>query len=322
MEAFLKSVATYIYQNNKQDLKDTCLVFPNRRAGVFFSRYLAQLIDRPVWMPPIRTIAELMKEISGYQLGDPLTLVFDLYNVYKGKKKTDETFDEFYYWGEMLLNDFDDIDKYLVDPGQLFRNLADLKVLEEQFTLPEEKIKIIREFWTNVKIHETSLLKEDFISLWEVLHDIYVDYNKVLNFKGVAYEGMIYRKVFDKIKENSDVQIPYKRFAVIGFNALNECEKEFFKYLKKNDLADFFWDYHPYYINNTWHEAGYFLRENILLFPHPPFYQREESPEFSANIDIISIPSDIGQAKIIPTILERLQNPQTDLTETAIVLSE
>lgn len=322
MEAFLKSVATYLHQNNNQDVKDICLVFPNRRAGVFFSRYLSQLIDKPVWMPPVRTIAELMKEISGYQLGDPLSLVFDLYKVYKSKKKSDETFDEFYYWGEMLLNDFDDIDKYLVDPGQLFRNLADLKILEEQFTLPEEKIKVIREFWANVKIHESSPLKDDFISLWEVLHDIYLDYNEVLHSRGTAYEGMMCRKVYQKIKETGDIHLPHKRFAIIGFNALNEVEKEFFKYLKKNDLADFFWDYHPYYINNTWHEAGYFLRENLVMFPHPPFYQVAELREFGANIDVVAVPSDIGQAKVIPSILEKLQQEQSDLTETAIVLSD
>jgi CRISPR/Cas system-associated exonuclease Cas4 (RecB family) len=322
MEAFLKEVATYLYQNHNQELKDTCLVFPNRRAGVFFSRYLSQMIDKPVWIPPIRTIANLMKEISGYQPGDPLTLVYDLFNVYKGKKKSDETFDEFYYWGEMLLNDFDDIDKYLVDPAQLFQNLADLKVLEEQFTLPEEKIKIIREFWVNVKIHETSPLKENFISLWEILHDIYLNFSKVLQSKGVAYEGMMYRKVLDKIKRDSDAITPYKRFAIIGFNALNECEKEFFKYLKKNDLADFFWDYHPYYIDNTWHEAGYFLRENLIMFPQPSGYKWIESREFNANIEIVSVPSEIGQAKIIPTILDRLHNQQSDLIETAIVLSD
>lgn len=322
MEPFLKSVATFLFQQHKQDLKDVCLVFPNRRAGVFFSRHMAQMIDKPMWMPQVRTIAELMKEMSGFQPGDPLSLIFELYQVYKNKKKSTETFDEFFYWGEMLLNDFDDVDKYLVDPGQLFRNLADLKVLEEQFELPEDKIKIIREFWANVKIHEKSGLKEDFITLWEVLHDIYEDFKKRLQSKGIAYEGLMYRSVIDRLKDGAAFQLQYKHLAIIGFNALNECEKEFFRYLKKTGVADFFWDYHPYYITNTWHEAGYFLRENLIMFPHPSFYQYPEIKDFAANIDIMAVPSDIGQAKLIPSILEKQQTKTSDITQTAIVLAD
>lgn len=322
MEPFLKSVATFLFQQHKQDLKDVCLVFPNRRAGVFFSRHLTQMIDKPMWMPQVRTIAELMKEMSGYQPGDPLSLVFELYQVYKEKKKSTETFDEFFYWGEMLLNDFDDVDKYLVDPRQLFRNLADLKLLEEQFELPEDKVKIIREFWANVKIHEKSGLKEDFISLWEVLYDIYEQFKKQLQSKGIAYEGLMYRSVVDRLKDGTEFQSPYKHYAIIGFNALNECEKEFFRYLKKTGVADFFWDYHPYYITNIWHEAGYFLRENLIMFPHPSFYQYPEVKDFKANIDIVAVPSDIGQAKLIPSILEQQQSETSDITQTAIVLAD
>ena len=322
MEAFLKSVATYLYQSHKSDLQDICLVFPNRRAGVFFNRYLAQLIDKPVWMPHVRSIAELMKDMSGYQLGDPFSLVFDLYTVYKKERKSLETFDEFYYWGEMFLNDFDDIDKYLVDARQLFQNLADLKEVEENFSLPEEKIKIIREFWANIKLNEPSALKEDFVSVWDVLYNIYRQYKELLESKGIAYEGMIWRNVYDKIKTANEFQTPYKRFAIIGFNALNECEKEFFKFLQKNELADFFWDYHHYYMDNTWHEAGYFLRENLVMFPHPMDYNLNVSKELYSNIEIIAAPSDIGQAKIISTVLDRHNYSRVELTETAIVLAD
>jgi len=322
MDSFLKSVAQYLYQNYKEEIQDLCLVFPNRRAGVFFSRHLATLLDKPIWMPHIRTIADLMKDLSGYQLGDQLGLVFDLYQVYRKERKSEETFDEFYYWGEMFLNDFDDIDKYLVDSKQLFQNLADLKEIENQFTLPDEQIRIIREFWTNIKLHETTELKEDFVSVWMVLHNIYSNYRKVLSDKGIAYEGMMYRNVIDKLKSTDSLQTDYKRFAIIGFNALNECEQELFRYLKKKEIVDFFWDYDDYYIHNVWHEAGHFLRENMIMFPQPnldSFHNRLTSPK---NIEVFAVPSDIGQTKIISGIFEKWGCSHEKLTETAVVLAD
>ena len=322
MDSFLKSVAGYLYQTYKSELQEICLVFPNRRSGLFFSRHLAGMIDKPLWMPSVRTISDLMKDISGYQLGDPLSLVFDLFLIYKKEKKTEESFDEFYSWGEMFLNDFDDIDKYLVDPKQLFQNLADLKEIENQFTLPEEQIRIIREFWTNIRLQESTSLKKDFISVWTVLYSIYTNYRQILDSKGIAYEGMMYRKVYDKITGSEHFRTSYRRFAIIGFNALNECEKEFFKYLKKNDLADFFWDYDDYYIRNTWHEAGYFLRENLVMFPQPLNHLPHDSLISHKNIEIVAVPSDISQAKVIPEILNRWGTDNEKLTETAIVLSD
>jgi hypothetical protein len=322
MDAFLKSVAKYLYQHYQSDIQNQCLVFPSRRAGVFFGRYLSQMIDKPIWMPQIRTITELMRDMSGYQVGDPLSLIFNLYHIYREAKKNEDTFDEFYFWGEMLLNDFDDIDKYLVDAKQLFQNLSDLKEIEKQFTLPEEQIQIICEFWKNIKLHESSTLKDDFISVWTVLFNVYTKYREVLKSKGLAYEGMIYRDVYEKIKNTGNIETPYKRFAIIGFNALNACEKEFFKYLKKSNMADFFWDYDQYYVDNPLHEAGHFIRENLKNFPQPQEMIVQHTLTAPKNIEIIAIPSEIGQAKLIPNILERYNSPQSDLTETAVILSD
>lgn len=322
IEPFLKSVAEHLYRNNPNSLQDICLVFPNRRAGLFFSRHLATMIDNPIWMPPVRTIADLMKEISGYQTGDPLTLVFDLYKVYKEERKTAESFSDFYHWGEMLLADFDDIDKYLVDAKQLFRNIADLKDIDSMFELPEEQLAIIREFWKNIKLNEPGPVKEDFISVWKLLHNIYLKFGEVLRTKKVAYEGMMYRDVCRQIKTDDLLGLPFSRYAIIGFNALNECEKEFFKYLKKENIADFYWDYDDYYISNTWHEAGFFLRENLMMFPQPVGFAAKSNLTAPKNIDIISVPGDVGQAKIIPHILEQWGCCDTDLTKTSIVLAD
>ncbi len=322
MTSFLQSVAEYLHQTYKMGLQDVCLVFPNRRAGVFFSRYLAQYIDKPIWMPQIRTIAELMKDLSGLQPADQLTLVFYLYQVYTKEKKTTETFDEFYYWGEMLLNDFDDIDKYLADPKQLFQNLSDLKEIEKQFSLPEEQIKMIREFWTNIKLHEASPLKDDFISVWTVLFNVYTGFQQLLRSKGLAYEGMMCKQVIDNVRSGKPVKTAFQRYAIIGFNALNECEKEYFLYLKKNKLADFFWDYDDYYIQNEWHEAGFFIRKNLQLFPQPWTITPQKLLTSPKNIQIIAVPSDIGQAKLISTVLQNMNVDQNKLADTAIVLAD
>ena len=216
MESFLKLVAQHLYLNHKADIRNVCLVFPNRRAGVFFSKYLSQIIEKPIWMPHIRTITEVMKDLSGLQLADPLILMFELYKIYTKEIKSGESFDNFYYWGEMVLNDFDDVDKYLVDAKQLFQNLYDLKEIEKQFTLPEEQLRIIREFWKNIKLQEPSTLKDEFITVWSALFKIYTNYREQLTAKGIAYEGMVYRDIFEKIKHNNPLQIPYKKFAIIG----------------------------------------------------------------------------------------------------------
>jgi CRISPR/Cas system-associated exonuclease Cas4 (RecB family) len=251
-----------------------------------------------------------------------MTLIFHLYQVYLKEKKTTETFDEFYYWGEMLLNDFDDIDKYLVDPKQLFQNLSDLKEIEKQFSLPEEQIKVIREFWVNIKLHEASPLKDDFISVWSVLHEVYVRFQELLHSKNLAYEGMMCRQVVNRIRLGNSLDTPFRRYAFIGFNALNECEKEFFLHLQKDKIADFFWDYDDYYIENDWHEAGFFIRQNLRLFPQPWPLTEQKSLTSRKNIQIVAVPSDIGQAKLLSTILQNMKVDQGTMADTAVVLAD
>jgi len=236
MKTFIDKTADKIFEAHKDTLGEVLVVFPSRRAGLYFKKSLSGLIEKPVWSPTVFSINDFTAKYSRYDSGDTLTLIFELYKSYR-KYFAEESFDEFYYWGEMILNDFDDVDKYLVDAKQLFQNLSDLKEIENQFTLPEEQLKIILEFWKNIKLHESSPLKDDFISVWSVLFDVYSKYRELLISKGIAYEGMINRDVFEKIKRNETIPIPYKRFAIIGFNALNASEKEFFKYLKKNKLT-------------------------------------------------------------------------------------
>src|SRR5208282_4488345 len=234
MDSFLQIVASDVFKKYPMDMHEVCILFPNRRAGIFFNKYLAQLINRPVWAPQIRSIGDLMQEFSGLQQGDPLTLLYSLYQVYGEVNHSDESFDDFYYWGEMLISDFDDIDKYLADPGQIFQNLADIKEIDRQFTIPEEKMQLILEFWNHFNINDKSTLKQNFTAIWEKLLEVYENYRTVLYKRKIGYEGMMYRDVVTKIQTNRLINPNYKSYVIAGFNALNECEKALFTYLKNN----------------------------------------------------------------------------------------
>lgn len=327
METFLKHTAQDLYSRYGEQISDLCIVFPNRRAGLYFRKYLSELIDKPTWSPVTTTINELMQQISGLQLADNINLIFELYKVYANIKKSNETFDDFYFWGEMLLNDFDDIDKYLVNPEDLFKNLKNLKSIQDQFTyLSEKQIQALQEFWKSFDPEKYSSHQQDFISIWTVLYEIYSAFNQQLKNKNIAYEGMIYRTVAEKLKDNSHLSLDYTKYVFIGFNALNNCEKHFFTYLNNNKIADFYWDYDIAYIENETYEAGLFLRENIKNYKSPlSFSSRNVFSNLGnqKNIEVISVTSDVGQAKLISDKLSQYQNNPTDSPDkTAIVLAD
>jgi len=226
-----------------------------------------------------------------------------------------------------MLNDFDDIDKYLVNPEDLFKNLKSLKSIQDQFTyLSDEQIEAIKQFWQSFDPEKHSSHQDDFISIWNVLLNIYQSFNKRLNELGIAYEGMIYRDVTNKLKGNDIIGLTHQKYVFAGFNALNNCEKKLFNYLQNNKMADFYWDYDESYINNPYHEAGFFLRENISEFKAPVSFSSQNvfnSLLQEKNIEIISVPSDIGQTKVITKILqESTVNHIDSPNKTAIVLAD
>ena len=327
MDTFLKHIATDLFTRYGEKISDLCIVFPNRRASLYFKKYLSELTNKPIWAPATTTINELMQEISELNIADNIKLLFELYTIYKQVKKSEESFDDFYFWGEMMLNDFDDIDKYLVNPEDIFKNLKSLKSIQDQFNyLSDEQIEAIKQFWKSFDIDKQSEHQDDFIRIWNVLLDIYKLFNKKLNQLGIAYEGMIYRFVADKIKGNEKIELPHSKYIFIGFNALNNCEKKLFNYLQNNSLADFYWDYDESYINNEYHEAGFFLRQNIQNYKQPANFLTQDifkSLSKQKKIDIISVPSDIGQAKVITQILQESKGNHTESpNKTAIVLAD
>ncbi|MDR0692754.1 MAG: PD-(D/E)XK nuclease family protein, partial [Prevotellaceae bacterium] len=314
MNTFLDAVAADLYTRYREKISGLCLVFPNRRSRLFFAQSLSKLIDKPLWQPRYNSIEEVVCRASGgQQPSEPLALLLELYDVYCAVRQTDEPFDRFYFWGDVMLHDFDLIDKYRIDARQLFRNLKAQKDLEGDLSfLTEEQIAHIRKFWSSFS-PEKSELQDRFFSIWNVLPGIYTQFNQRLQEKGMAYEGMLYRNIdTDNLRE--------EQFVFIGFNALNECEKLLFRQLQKQGKAEFYWDCDAYYLHNPQQEAGAFLRQNVRDFPSPLF-DKDFSPfAGEKEIRVVTAPSDVIQAKLTPQLLTDMG--ATADHRTAVVLAD
>jgi len=233
MKTFLEEISEQIYLKEGERLNECCLVFPGRRAALFFTKYLSVHLEKPTWAPAFLTISDLMILFTGYRLSDPFRLVFMLYQVYKSVVKEQTGFDEFYSFGEVLLNDFNDIAKNLVNAESLFKNMASLKSLDENFDyLTEEQVALIRTFWEHFHTEEKSEEKEKFLGIWEKLWPLYSQLIEELEISKLVYEGMMYRKVSEMINTGELPNISYRKIYLIGFNALTKSEKQVLDYLK------------------------------------------------------------------------------------------
>ena len=241
MQSFLQLVAHDLYTKIGNDLSRTVLVFPNKRANLFFNEYLAGESDKPIWSPAAMSISDLFQKLSVQKSGDPIRLVCELYKVFKEETRSQETLDDFYFWGELLISDFDDVDKNMVDADKLFSNLQDLKNLMDDYEfLDKEQEEAIQQFFQNFSIEKRTELKEKFISLWDKLGTIYHRYRANLTELGIAYEGMLYRNVIEQLDTD---QLKYDKYIFVGFNVLNKVESDFFRKLKDAGKALFYWDY-------------------------------------------------------------------------------
>jgi CRISPR/Cas system-associated exonuclease Cas4 (RecB family) len=324
MTFFLEDVARYLYNLNSGDFRNTIVVFPNRRAKLFFNKYISKFSDKPVWAPRYYSISEFTQHLSGLQIADPLTLVFKLFRVYKEVTGSNESFDTFYFYCEMILADFGDLDKNLVNAEQLYQNLSNLKEIDDYEYLTESQVKEIMRFWEIFTSTRISNEKEHFTAIWNALKLIYTKFNKLLDDEGIAYEGKAYRHVIEKIRDGT-FEIPQgKQLAFIGFNALNRAEEILFDHLNKSAGALFFWDFDDSYINSDIHEAGFFLRKYIKIFKQPEGF-KEHSHRLKSNTRIraVSVPSNISQAKVIDMFLNSVGDEEKqDPGQTAIILTD
>jgi CRISPR/Cas system-associated exonuclease Cas4 (RecB family) len=326
METFLQLVAQDLYKKTGNDLSRTVVVFPNKRASLFFNEQLAAQSDRPLWSPTYVSISDLFRQLSPWKAGDPIRLVCELYRVFREETKSEETLDDFYFWGELLISDFDDVDKNLVDADRLFGNLQDLKnIMDIPDYLSQEQEEAIQEFFRNFSIEKRTELKEKFISLWDKLGDIYRHYRKRLAELGIAYEGMMYRQVMEELNTQ---RLDYDRYVFVGFNVLNRVEQAFFLRLQEAGKAWFYWDYDVFYTRRPSeanppykHEAGEFILRNLKLFPNQLPESCLDVMSRPKQIRFLSAPTENAQARFLPQWMKGLELPEgAQQKENAVVL--
>ena len=342
MIPFLKQVADHYYNIGEAD--KCCFIFPNRRSLVFFTRHLCQavkdsdVLSRPIVAPEMLTINDFFHKVGGMHSVERVRLLIELYDCYRECNPKAESLDEFIFWGDVILSDFNDVDKYLVDPKQLFANISDLKKIQDTYTyLTDTQRKAIEAFVSHFSDLSGRLtvdldsedpdVKGKFLMIWNILYDLYELFNTRLREKGMAYEGMVYRQLAQRLKTESvedvfnDVWQGDVKFVFVGLNALNECEKMLLRKLRDAGRTEFCWDYSGKIISDPKNRSSFFMAENVVEFPQAAVWDRDglTIPE----INVVSVPSSTGQAKRLPDVLNGIgSRTVAGLTECAIVLPD
>lgn len=358
MNSFLELVAKDLYQKCDGNFQNLTIIFPNKRASLFFNQHIFSIANAPLWAPTYLTISELFQTLSPLEVADTIELVCRLYQAYEeayqqNGEVMDETLDKFYSWGELMLSDFQDIDNNHVDAQELFCNISDLNDLTRFDYLSEEQVKALQEYFQDFDI--STLLKENYMSLWKILPTIYTCFRKELRTAGLAYEGMLKRNVVsrlggelpddERLSEGHEAiaqqkvadfkeRIQQQKFAIVGFNVLNKTEKEMFKFLKENSQVYFYWDFDEAYQqqkadDHKVFEAGRFIYEDMQAFPNE-FKPDTETYRLAyrnfasskKHITYISSPTENAQTQYIGTWMQQchLQAEGEPLNQSAIVL--
>ena len=322
MKSFLAYVAEDIIQKYGTNLSRTAVVFPNKRASLFLNDQLARLTNgKPLWSPAYITISELFRQQSSLSVADPIKLVCDLHKSFCLHTGSDETLDKFYGWGQLLISDFDDIDKNMADANRVFANLRDIHELDDLSYLTDEQRQLLKHFFSHfTEEHETEL-KQRFLRLWSHFIDIYHDFNERLAQQGLAYEGALYRSVVTSHPSPlTSHHSEYDRYLFVGFNLLQKVEQQLFSQLQKDGKARFYWDFDAYYMQQ--HEAGHFIATYLKYFPNELDSQREDiykNFQQPKEITYLAAPTEHIQARYVSRWL-RDQQRYKDGRRTAIVL--
>jgi CRISPR/Cas system-associated exonuclease Cas4 (RecB family) len=342
MKAFLQELAESIYKEHKHSLASLTLVFPNRRATLYFRKYLSALLEKPVFSPKLITIEDLISNLSPLTVPDKLELIHRLHTVYSevttvaSGSSGYETFDQFYFWGEMLLRDFDEVDKYMVNARYLFKDLSQQKELDSSFDfLTEEQSEFLKSFWLNFDEHD-SVNKRKFLYLWKQLPEVYEAFRQHLQSNGYAYEGMAQRTVAEKIRAG-DIAPPSTStgpsIIFIGFNALTKAEEVIISTWVEAGVAIVHWDIDTYYTNNYTQEAGRFFREYqqhpVLgqTFPDniPSNFLKHIQDSAAGKAGVINVygaSQSVGQAKLAAQVLQEELLKGSIPEETVVVLPD
>ena len=320
---FLQHVAQDIVNKYDDRLHRIAIVFPNKRASLFLNQYIYEQNNKTMWGPSYFSISELFCQHSGLLLGDPIQLVCELYKSFVKITGTSETLDQFFGWGQVLLSDFDDIDKCMADASKLFRNLRDLHEYDDVSYLTDEQKKMLERFFGSFSDGHNTILKERFLKIWSQLEQVYNDFKERLREKGIGYEGMILRQV----AEGEHLSFDYDEYLFVGFNVVQDAERTLFKRLKDEGKAHFYWDYDTYYMPGKdaslrINKPGSFIAQQLEDFPNElnsedeNIYQQFKEKK---DITIISSATENMQARYVGTWLEERHLQKCD-SHTAIVM--
>ena len=320
---FLEEIADALIAEGGEDLGKIKLIFPNRRAGLFLRRALARKIKNPVWAPEIYSFEDFLFQYTDLQIADKLTLVYEMYSSYRKVNPDAESLEKFFFWGEVLVGDFEDIDQYLVEPEHLFQSIQTQKELDEAFAyLGDEERQVIQSFWKSFMPHA----KGDqlhFLKTWKLLVPIYEDYRKRLSDKKLAYKGMVYRSIAEACKAGGfDPKQGNSQFWFAGFNALTSAEEAVLKHFVQETNARIFWDMDDYYVRSEQQESGQFFRQykgDTLLGKTFPV-EIPANFEKPKEIDAVGVSLEIGQAKYVGERLEELANDPSWVPEETVVV--
>ncbi len=338
---FLKQVADTYCQYESDRLIDYCFVTPNKRAGVFLGKYFAEAMRHSgsrQFLPEIMPISDFVADFNVLIEAPRIQQLFILYNAYseilkssmseeeikKGNNLVD--FNRFQFWGDILLNDFNDVDRYLVDAGKLFKNVENLKEISANYLTPEQ-IEVIRRYWNENLVPEPVkefwnhiVYKSDnpetrhsdkknvagFIKLWQVMAEIYDTFRSRLAEEGLTYSGKSYRDATEKIADMAPGEFRFKRYIFVGFNVLSTSERRIFNLLKRKGIADFYWDYASPEFKVKGNRARRFMDVNIKDYPSIYSDVGNVTLDYFPEVTIYPVPSSVGQAKLIPSIIKKL----------------
>lgn len=320
MQSFLEKTVDYLHEKYGDDVSELCIVLPNRRAGLFLKTHFSKKLKKTFWSPEILATEDFVSLLAELEVADSTTLLFELYESVKQVGKRDiETFDEFSKWGQILLNDLNEIDRYLVDHKQLFGNLKDIKELEAWSLNSEETL--------------TDFQKQ-YLEFWKLLGEYYQNFSQRLLSQHQAYQGLAYRIVADNVEERVGKH-PWKKIIFAGFNALNKAEEEIIEKLLNADKAEIIWDTDSYYINNINQEAGRFIRKykqsgkfsKLLPSDKESSYRNRTIEETllsteKKSITVIGAAKNVAQAKVAGSLIEEIKKTDPLLQATAIVLAD
>lgn len=325
-QSFLSLVASDLLEKYGKNLHQITIVFPNKRAGLFLNQELARLSPEPVWAPRYATMSDIFMKLTDLARAESIEAVCTLYRIYceeLGEEAT-ETLDQFYGWGEMLLADFDDIDKHLADAKGLFANIHDLQELSDLSYLTPEQEEALRNFFQHFNMQRSTVLQDKFLLLWKHMFRLYSRLKDELQKRGCLYEGALFRSVVERFEDYGQQQemlakLP-QNIVFAGFNVLNDVEEQLMLMLKKEQRARFYWDYDIYYTQAENNEAGLFMRHNLKVLGNALSEELFDNISKIKDITYVSTSFDNAQARYATTWLQGELDPVS--RNNAIVLCD